>query len=64
MFSFLPGTTETFLAVAWPISVPLLKSLTFTYGTTAEYSVGFVILTLASNESVDFVVSKIRKEPI
>lgn len=44
--SFLPGTTQMFLAVAWPISVPLLKSLMFTYGTMAEYSVGFVILTL------------------
>ena len=36
----------------------------FTYGTTAEYSVGLVILTLASKESVDLVVSNIRKDPI
>lgn len=54
---------ETFRAVACPISVPLLSSLMFTYGTRAEYSVGFVMLTFASNKSVDFVVSKIRKEP-
>jgi hypothetical protein len=30
----------------------------------AEYSVGFVILTLAWKESVDLVVSNIRNEPI
>ena len=51
-------------AVAWPISVPLLKSLMFTYGTTAEYSVGLVMLILASKESVDLVVPNIRKDPI
>ena len=36
----------------------------FTYGTTAEYSVGLVILILASKDSVDGVVSNIRKDPI
>ena len=35
-----------------------------TYGTIAEYSVGLVILILASKESVDLVVSNIRKDPI
>ena len=56
--------TATSRAVAWPISVPLLRSLMFTYGTTAEYSVGLVMLILASKESVDLVVSNIRKDPI
>lgn len=63
MLWFGPGTTETFRAVAWPTSVPLLSILIFTYGTFAEYSVGFVILILASKESDDLVVSKMRKEP-
>ena len=36
----------------------------FTYGTTAEYSVGLVMLILASKESVDFVLSNIRSDPI
>lgn len=54
---------DTLRAVAWPISVPLLESLMFMYGTVAEYSVGFVILTKASKESVDLVVSKMRNEP-
>ena len=60
---FGPGTIVTLRAVAWPISVPLLRSRIFTYGTTAEYSVGFVILTLASIERLDFVVSIICKDP-
>lgn len=30
----------------------------------AEYSVGFVILIFASKSSVDWVVSKIRRDPI
>ena len=63
MLWFGPGTTETFRAVAWPISVPLLNILIFTYGTVAEYSVGFEILILASMESVDLVVSRMRREP-
>ena len=33
------------------------------YGTTVEYSVGFVMLTFASKRRVDFVVSKMRSEP-
>lgn len=36
MLWFGPGTMETLRAVAWPISVPLLDSLMFTYGTMAE----------------------------
>ena len=35
----------------------------FTYGTRAEYSVGFVMLTLASMDKVELVVSNMRKEP-
>ena len=63
MLTFGPGTTETSRAVAWPISVPLLNILIFTYGTVAEYSVGFVRLILASMRSVDLVVSRMRKDP-
>jgi len=43
--------------------VPLLDNLIFTYGTTAEYSVGLVILITASRESEDSVVSKMRRDP-
>lgn len=64
MLWFGPGTMETCWAVAWPISVPLLSSLRFTYGTVAEYSVGFVMLTVASRVIVDLVVSNMRRDPI
>jgi len=53
----------TLRAVAWPSSVPLLESFIFTYGTVAVYSVGFVMLTNASKERLDLVVSKMRNEP-
>lgn len=56
--------TATSLAVACPRIVPLLKRLTFTYGTVAEYSVGLVMLIFTSKRSVDLVVSKIRRDPI
>ncbi len=58
-----PGTTDTSLAVACPSTEPLFKIRTFTYGTVAEYSVGFVIFTLASKVKVDLVVSEISKDP-
>jgi hypothetical protein len=60
---FGPGTTEIFLAVACPRIVPLLSRLMFTYGTVAEYSVGFVTFILACIASVEAVVSKISKDP-
>jgi len=63
MLWFGPGTTVTLRAVAWPSSVPLLESFIFTYGTVAVYSVGFVMLTNASKERLDLVVSMMRNEP-
>ena len=35
----------------------------FTYGTVAEYSVGFVMLTFAWIKRLDRVVSRILREP-
>jgi hypothetical protein len=62
-FSFSPGPTETFFAVACPRIVPLLRSLRSKYGTVAEYRVGFVKFIFACRVNVVFVVSKISREP-
>ena len=63
MLSFGPGTMETFSAVALPRMEPLLRRLIFTYGTLAVYSVGLVILILASIVRLSLVVSTTRKAP-
>ena len=49
--------------VALPMILPLLRSLTFTYGMAAEYSVGFVKLIFALKVKDDLVVSLISRDP-
>lgn len=64
MLTFNPGPSTKLLAVAWPMSVSLVKMCISTYGTVALYSVGFVKLTRAENVNDDFVVSRIWRSPI
>lgn len=58
-----PGTTDMSFAVACPNTEPLFRRRIFTYGTVAEYSVGFVMLIFASRLKVDLVVATISKDP-
>lgn len=52
----LPGTTEIFRAMTWPMAVALYNIKTSMNGMNAEYSVGLVKFNLVDTERDDSVV--------
>ena len=61
---FNPGLMLRSRAVAWPKRLPFFKTWMSAYGTLAEYSVGFVILTKAVSVSPEADVSTIWRSLI